>query len=483
MCIFFRIINTTRFFYNKIIDFLNKGDNDVLPLSGFDEEYDNFVLEELCSINYSERNTHMQYRCVSLNSAYSLAFSFIDAIVKSEEIKGRKDLNEAQFLNLFHLINSHILIRSRKVSDLINNLAEKEIISYQNLLIQILIVVIIFSIIAFIFMLRVPFFYDNAYSGAKSLLRRLPPEAVIHNMNLHNYILSQSSSSKQQMSLGQTIIYESLSPILIVGVTQHIESANPAVTKTLGFRPEELIGQPLSSIICEADQENINRFLTLLRLGESRDFCLESINCVTDANILVPTSMTILGMRKSSQADLNSFVILLRDETILQSQQKEVEEAKQKSEELLYEILPRDIVVRINKGEKNVNFSVEFATIMFIDIDKFSEFSKFLLPAQILGSLSTIFGLFDTLIKNYPTISKIKIIGDIYMCAAGLFHPNDPPQNAALDTVHFGFDCLQAIEDYNDNFDSELSIRIGINSGRPIIAGILGTYKSANIVI
>jgi PAS domain S-box-containing protein len=231
-------------------------------------------------------------------------------------------------------------------------LVEKKIISYQNLFIQILIIAIIFSIIAFIFMLYILFLYGKAYSGAKSLLRRLPPEAVINDLNLYNYIFFHASSSNQEMSLGQKIIYESLSPILIVGKSQHIESVNPAISQALGFRPEELIGQPFSSIIYEEDQEKINRFLTLMLLGESSDFCEESIHCITDANDLVSISMTILGMCKSTQADLNSYVIILRDETILQNQQKEAKEAKRKSEELLYEIIPRDIVFRMNKGEK-----------------------------------------------------------------------------------------------------------------------------------
>lgn len=479
----FELATNTSNIYFQILDFLDKGNNDVLPLRGYDEEYDNFVLTESCNLDYNEKDLHMQYRCASLESAYYMVISLVDIIVKSDEAPSSSDLNKTLFLNLFHLINSHVLIRSRKASDIINHVSEKQISSYQNLLIIILIIAIIISIIVFILMLYIPFLYDDAYSVAKSLLRKLPPEAVINNINLHNYILFQISSSTHFMSLGEKIIHESLSPILIVGRSQHIESANSAVSQTLGFRPEELIGQPFSSIICEEDQENVNRLLTLMRLGESGDFCQETINCVTDANELVPTSMTILGMRKSAQAELNSYVILLRDETILQSQQLEVEEAKRKSEALLYEILPRDIVVLINKGEKNVNFSLEIATIMFIDIDKFSEFSKLLLPAQILGSLSTIFGAFDTLLKNYPTLSKIKTIGDIYMCAAGLFHPNDPPQNATMEAVQFGFDCLQAIEDINHNCNSNLSIRIGINTGGPIIAGILGTDKPAFDII
>jgi hypothetical protein len=107
---------------------------------------------------------------------------------------------------------------------------------------------------------------------------------------------------------------------------------------------------------------------------------------------------------------------------------------------------------------------------MFIDIDKFGQFSKLLLPAQIFGSLSSIFRSFDTLMKHYPTLFKIKIIGDIEKCAVGLFHPNHLSQDSVLKAVKFVFDCLQAIEDSHHSFSSNLSNRIGISNGGPIIA-------------
>jgi class 3 adenylate cyclase len=132
---------------------------------------------------------------------------------------------------------------------------------------------------------------------------------------------------------------------------------------------------------------------------------------------------------------------------------------------------------------KNINFSVESATIVFIDIDKFSEYSKSLEPARILESLSLIFGAYDKILSNFHTLTKIKIIGDIYMCAAGLFTSSDPSQVAALEAVQFGIECLQAIESINQTLSSVLSIRIGINTGGPIIAGILGTDKPAFDII
>jgi class 3 adenylate cyclase len=71
---------------------------------------------------------------------------------------------------------------------------------------------------------------------------------------------------------------------------------------------------------------------------------------------------------------------------------------------------------------------------------------------------------------------KIKLMGDVYMCAAGLFG-NASPQVAVELIVLFAIDCLQRAEDQSVKMDTDLAVRIGINTGRPIIAGLLGTTK------
>jgi class 3 adenylate cyclase len=117
------------------------------------------------------------------------------------------------------------------------------------------------------------------------------------------------------------------------------------------------------------------------------------------------------------------------------------------------------------------------ATVIFIDIVKFSEYSSALSPSQIMEHLSIIFSKFDSIVSKYPLVTKIKLIGDVYMAAAGLFNPEEPPQNHAAQTINFALDALQALEEINAQLSSNLKVRIGINTNGPLIAGVLGTDK------
>jgi class 3 adenylate cyclase len=88
-----------------------------------------------------------------------------------------------------------------------------------------------------------------------------------------------------------------------------------------------------------------------------------------------------------------------------------------------------------------------------------------------------IFCGYDSLLPKYPLITKIKLIGDVYMCGGGLFKPDCEAVCHAEEMTRFALDCLQVMEDVNVKLDANLSVRIGINTGGPIIAGVLGTDK------
>jgi class 3 adenylate cyclase len=203
--------------------------------------------------------------------------------------------------------------------------------------------------------------------------------------------------------------------------------------------------------------------------------------CITDDEKEVPCSISLLAIFEGDE--IHSFVAILKNESLLMAQQHEAELAKKQSERLLYQILPRDIVARLNAGEKDISFSIPSATIMFIDIVKFSEYAANLTPQEIMGNLSLIFCAFDEACVKYAMLMKIKLIGDVYMCAGGLFNPDSPPVTHAEQMIRFAIDALQVIDDTNVKLNAILSVRIGVNSGGPILAGVLGTDKPAFDII
>ena len=86
-------------------------------------------------------------------------------------------------------------------------------------------------------------------------------------------------------------------------------------------------------------------------------------------------------------------------------------------------------------------------------------------------------GGYDDLITKYDMLLKIKLIGDDYMAAAGLFETEDNPKEHATQTMHFGLDCITSLEEVNLKLNANLQCRVGMNTSGPLIAGVLGTNK------
>ena len=86
--------------------------------------------------------------------------------------------------------------------------------------------------------------------------------------------------------------------------------------------------------------------------------------------------------------------------------------------------------------------------------------------------LNEIFSAFDRLTEQYG-LEKIKTIGDAYMVAGGIPSPREDHAEAI---AAMALDMQQEIAQFNQRHESQLRIRIGINSGT-VVAGVIGKKK------
>ena len=149
---------------------------------------------------------------------------------------------------------------------------------------------------------------------------------------------------------------------------------------------------------------------------------------------------------------------------------------KQRSDELLLNILPEDTAKELkDKGSVEAK-KYEAVTVFFSDFKGFTKYAENLSPETLVKTIDHYFSKFDSIIEKYG-LEKIKTIGDAYMAAGGLNHNNeDHAKNmilAAQEMIDFVFKTK-----HDKNTDSTFDIRIGINTG-PVVAGVVGTKKFA----
>jgi PAS domain S-box-containing protein len=224
---------------------------------------------------------------------------------------------------------------------------------------------------------------DNYFQGALQLLRRLSPSCIIANRHLFSYLFQRKSYDKsaQNSSVFSSVIQNSPDSIFFLNINETIEMVNSAVTSLLDYASEQLLGQHISFILPSDQSQTIFTQMSLMKDGQCSLMFEYHIRAKTDNETFIPVHVILFGMEEVSESKAKSFVIILRNELQLQLQMKKAQEAKAQSEELLYSILPRDIVTKINQGEKNISFSVSCVSVIFVDIVKFRQYSFGLSPS------------------------------------------------------------------------------------------------------
>ncbi|KAH0785788.1 Adenylate and Guanylate cyclase catalytic domain containing protein [Histomonas meleagridis] len=308
---------------------------------------------------------------------------------------------------------------------------------------------------------------------------RLNPLSIVSNPLLLSLVYGTKNRNKQKISSSSHAMFQTSQDAMILFNDECIiENLNPAVTEIFGFTPEQILGQHIKSLIDTENNSQLFYVINLMLSGQTKLMYETQAIGTKDDSSKIHLQVTLVGFTQNER-NASSFAILCKDMTTEIEQKNAVEEAKKKSDEILNQILPKDIIIRLNRGEKNISFTVPCATVMFLDIEKFSKYTSTLTAKEIMQNLSRIFTEFDTILggEEFNLITKIKLIGDDYMAAAGLFNPDVDKSLHAIQSVNFAIKALEAVENLNIVLNANLQLRVGVNTDGPLIAGVLGVDK------
>jgi len=174
----------------------------------------------------------------------------------------------------------------------------------------------------------------------------------------------------------------------------------------------------------------------------------------------------------------NSYIKEVLAETVVQKKNVQIENERQRADELLHNILPIEIAQELKLTGAVQPRHYSSATIMMIDFKDFSKISQTLTTDQLIDKLDYCFRNFDTIMYKY-NLEKIKTLGDGYLSVGGvpqsnLTHPFDCI-NAANEILHF---LKRWKEKQIAKKEAYFEGRIGIHTG-PVIAGVVGEKKVA----
>jgi class 3 adenylate cyclase/HD superfamily phosphodiesterase len=164
--------------------------------------------------------------------------------------------------------------------------------------------------------------------------------------------------------------------------------------------------------------------------------------------------------------------VQFRQEEIVQERTEALIKEKEKTDELLANILPKKTADELKSKGKATSSKFNMVTVLFADIEGFTKIAEQMNPDKLIDELDHFYFQFDSVVEKY-NIEKIKTIGDAYMAAGGIPVKNrtNPVEVilAALEMQHFMKDLKSSRADIWD-------LRIGIHTGS-VIAGVVGQKK------
>uniref|UniRef100_H3DDN2 Guanylate cyclase n=1 Tax=Tetraodon nigroviridis TaxID=99883 RepID=H3DDN2_TETNG len=163
-------------------------------------------------------------------------------------------------------------------------------------------------------------------------------------------------------------------------------------------------------------------------------------------------------------------------ESIVAERTQDLLQEKQKTDRLLYSMLPKPVADDLRQGRTAEAQSFSNATVYFSDIVGFTQLSGASTPHQVVNFLNQLYTTFDDIIDNYD-VYKVETIGDAYMVVSGV--PKENGIDHAGEIASMALDLVNVCHNFKipHKPNTQLKIRAGIHSGAPgpVVAGVVGT--------
>ena len=148
------------------------------------------------------------------------------------------------------------------------------------------------------------------------------------------------------------------------------------------------------------------------------------------------------------------------------------DQATERSERLLLNVLPPEIAERLKREEYPIADRFDDVSVLFADMVGFTERSAGESPEVTVGVLNEFLSAFDELAQRHG-LRPIRTTGDSYLVVGGL--PVAKPDHAEA-VANMALDMLDNVDGLNRLHGWAVSFRIGVNSG-PAMAAVVGRHR------
>jgi adenylate cyclase len=240
---------------------------------------------------------------------------------------------------------------------------------------------------------------------------------------------------------------------------------------------EEIAANPPDAVLLDLMMPKMDGFEVCRRLKANPETAHIPILMVT---ALSERKERLMGIAAGANdflikpVDIQDVILRVGNAVYTKKLYNQLQKEKEKSDQLLLNILPTPIAARMKKGETHIADSHPDVTVLVADLVGFTTLSTHIGPEQVVELLNEMFSAFDLLVEEHG-LEKIKTIGDAYMAAGGLFTAD---VKHVEEVAELAFAMQKQITQLNQKYETSVPLRIGICTG-PVVAGVIGHHRFA----
>ncbi len=308
------------------------------------------------------------------------------------------------------------------------------------------------------------------YRTAHFLLKPVDPDELYLRLQAakkwYHYI-KQLNRTNERLSNLSEVARNTSNAVVIFQTDGSIEWANEGFERMYGYTPEAY-RQLHDHIIFSAQSDHLQVVLDHFR-GGGESFSLDhQIITRSGQHKWIQTTLTPI---RNVYGYLDKMVAIESDVT-------ELRKEKEKSDNLLLNILPFEIAEQLKKKGAAKSRKYRSATVMFADFANFTGLTEVMSVHDLINELNRYVQKFDELIDHH-FVEKIKTIGDAYMCAGGLPLKNySHPFDVVLAALEIRDYVRQKAVEKQRKGEHIWQLRIGIHTGE-VMAGVIGSKRFA----
>ncbi len=323
-------------------------------------------------------------------------------------------------------------------------------------------------------------YQTDAYNMAKALGGRLEMTQAILSLGETHTLQKDFPKAIEAYKMAEELSIEISSPFEQKSAYQGLSGAYSEIGDYENAYKYKNLYSNLSEVLTNSDTEQKIQFLTLNYELEKKQ---GEITLLQKDKILKETELKRQKIIRNGTAVFGLLLLILAGGLYnryryTHKTNKIIEKEKERSDELLLNILPHETAEELKKNGKATPKYYENVSVLFTDFQGFTKIAEQLSPQELVEELNECFSAFDMIMNKYK-LEKIKTIGDSYMCAGGI--PTKLP-NSSLEMVKAALE----IRDYMSAHHEERirqghkswELRIGVHTG-PVVSGVVGKNKFA----